>query len=215
MTTTVHAIKLGHSIGMTKILSIVELLFLYVAIPTLLSLVYVLPAEFKSGLILFIAHPGYLQLLTTNFIHPTFAHLQTNLQYYFLAVSLVIILENNRKRFLAMLLIVFGLVPIAASLVTLFYYSSSHYLQIVGFSAVVSSLLGYIIYLILEKLYKATPVKNHTAYLVWIGMSAIIILMTTAALGITEIYAVGHLANGLGHMTGYILGLIMCHLFGH
>jgi len=215
MTTTVHNTKEKYSFGITKSVSLIELLFVYVAIPTLLAWIYTLPPELKYRFILFFDHPGFLQLLTTNYVHQLFSHLQTNLFYYFLIMSIILVLETNRNRFRAMLLIVFGLIPLVTSVVTLQYFTAANYFQVIGFSAAVAGLFGYLIYLMVEKLYRVRQPGNYIAYLVWILVSAAIIMMSAAALGVTAVYSVGHLANGLGHLVGYVIGLIMCYLFRH
>lgn len=198
--------------GITKVASIPEIIGLYLGVPLALLLVYLLPAGIKAQFFtLHLEHPMILSLLTNAFSHDLASHLTANLMYYAVAISAILVLETNIRRFRYALASTLVAVPVLASAATLVYFQGSGIDHIVGFSGVVSGLLGYLIYLIVERMHSVTPMHRPHAFVMWISTSALIVFATAIAIGAVTLYQVGHLSNGVGHLVGYVAGIILAY----
>lgn len=199
--------------GISKLVRMPELLMLYLGVPMALLFVYLLPVGIKEQFFtLHLDHPMILALLTNAFNHDLYQHLASNLIYYILALTAIIAIETSLQRFQYMTLTIFVAVPIISSAATVLYFAGAGYGQLLGFSGIVSGYMGYVIYLIVEKMYQVTPMAKPHAFVIWVSLSSLIILATAASIGVISIYQIGHLSNGVGHLIGYTLGLLLCYI---
>lgn len=198
--------------GLTTKLSRIQWVGLYLWVPMVLLLVYYLPAQVKVNfLVLSIQHPTLLAMLTTTFTHSLASHLSTNLAYYLIAVSAIIFMETNFSRFKYTIVVIFGLIPVLASSAALIYFSNSGATQVLGFSAVISGLIGYAVYLLIERMYLVTP-KVTKALLTWGIIATMIVISLAISLSLVYTYQPGHISNGVGHLVGYVLGILLVYL---
>jgi membrane associated rhomboid family serine protease len=203
-----------HNLGITKLISNPELLFVYLGVPMSLVFIYLLPTSIKTQFFtLHLESPTAFSLLTSAFSHNLYSHLSNNLVYYLIAITAILIMETNIRRFRYVMLLSFTLVPVITSAASFVYFSGGVYTQMLGFSCIGTALIGYVVYLIVEKMYQVTPVARPHAFLLWISAAATIVFFVGLSLGAISIYQAGHLSNGVGHLVGYMLGLILAYLF--
>jgi membrane associated rhomboid family serine protease len=195
-------------------ISSVKLAALYLGVPLVLYLVYTLPQAIQEQFfLLYFQHPGFIQLLTNNYMHQLPGHLLSNVGYYLLVISMILILEKNLVRFNSLLFAMFSGVAIVTSAMTLVYFSSSGFSYIVGFSGIVAGLFGYFMFLVIEKLHSVTDMSRPHAFQAWAMITIVIFVLSMSALGITALYTAGHLSNGVGHLVGYIFGFMLAYIF--
>jgi len=195
-------------------ISSVKLAALYLGVPFMLYFIYTLPLAVQGQFFfLYIDHPGFIQLLTNNFIHQLPSHLLGNVGYYLLVLTFIIFLEKNSSRFSSLMFAMFSGVAIISSAFSWVYFSSSGVGYILGFSAVVAGLLGYLIFLVIEKLYVLSNAEGTYSFWSWAPVAVSLLILPTIALGITATYSVGHISNGVGHVVGYLLGFVLAYIF--
>lgn len=203
-----------NSPGITKLLSNQEMALVYLGVPFVLLFIYFLPMELRAQYFtLYLDHPMILSLITNAYNHSTASHLTTNLIYYLVGISTILVLETKISRFKTIVPVMFFIIPLVASAATIVFLSSAGYTQLVGFSGVVAGLVGYLILLVVEKMYSVTPMNKPGAKMAWLLVSAVIITATAASLGVVAVYQVGHLSNGVGHLVGYVIGLVLGYVF--
>lgn len=200
------------SYGISKVVSTHELILMYIGVPLALLFVYLLPFGIKTQFFtLHLDHPMILTLLTSAFNHDLYSHFAANVFYYAIVLSAILVIETNLRRFQYMALVMFTAVPILSSVATIVYFAGSGFGQMLGFSGIVSGFLGYLIYLIIEKMYQVTPITKPHALFTWASISILIVFSAALSIGAVSLYQVGHLSNGGGHLVGYLAGLVLAY----
>ncbi len=154
--------------------TLIEILIFFVLVPSFLTIVYCTDLN-KS----FFLYPDDATLFTiyfSNFAHANNTHFLGNFIYYIIIIGFVFLSENllnirKRIEFYLDISVIFILVPIIVSTITL---SKSDILPppYMGFSGVVSALVGYSFSLYIVYLYKIVNLKSDR---IWIIFSMLVI----------------------------------------
>ncbi|ADI74730.1 hypothetical protein Metev_1899 [Methanohalobium evestigatum Z-7303] len=120
-----------------------DILFLFVFLPLFLTVVYF--TSLNSAFILHTDDYTIFTIYATNFAHFDYNHFMSNLLSYMVIILLIFIFFRifglcERKNFYLNLLTIFIIAPFGISLFSLLIYDMD---KILGFSGIVSSLLGY------------------------------------------------------------------------
>jgi membrane associated rhomboid family serine protease len=139
-------------------------------IPIALFLLFLLPSNLKELLILHRDYSNIYDIFTTHFIHEEFSHLVDNIIIYMIVTFLLyaLLLTLNRKELFYELLIVnLSIVPIVISLIWMpvnkFIWTGA--LRTFGFSGIVSSISGMVVYAYILLLHKKIKINTFYAYL--------------------------------------------------
>jgi len=127
----------------------INFFIIFIGIPGLLYLLFLLPANVKEMLILHRDYFNGLDIFANNFVHKDFNHLESNLIFYeCLIFILYIILFNNRRLFYTLLVINLFIVPLVISLIwiPINRFIIKQISTTYGFSGIVSSIAGMVIY---------------------------------------------------------------------
>lgn len=116
----------------------------FLAIPAVLAFLFLIPQGVKDQLIMQISAPTPLSVFASNFVHSDAMHFLGNLVFYLLACFVLFNIEPDVKRFRLVLVALLVVVPILASVVTLYAMPKLKTSQ--GFSAVVAGLIGYVLF---------------------------------------------------------------------
>jgi len=116
-----------------------------ILVPSILTLLYLLPENLRENLVLYPKNPTLVSLFFSNYVHENFYHLLGNLISYIFTIILLLILNNNRKRFYIEIIPIFLILPWINSLaIVLLLRDVLH--RSLGFSAINSGLIGYLLY---------------------------------------------------------------------
>jgi hypothetical protein len=139
-------------------------------IPIVLFLLFLLPGNLKEMLVLHRDYSNVYDIFTTNFIHEEFSHLAFNVTAYIVVILLfyVLLLTLNKKELFYKLLIVnLSIVPILISLIWIpvnkFIWTGA--LRTLGFSGIVSSISGMVVYAYILLLHEKIKINTSYAYL--------------------------------------------------
>lgn len=128
-------------------------------VPPALFLLFLLPNKVKEMLVLHRDYSNVYDIFTTNFIHEDFSHLAFNITAYAVVILLLYILLltlNKKELFYTLLILNLSVVPILISLVWIpvnkLVWTGA--LRTLGFSGIVSSISGMVIYAYILLLHK-------------------------------------------------------------
>jgi hypothetical protein len=121
-----------------------EWVFYFLIIPTALYLVYLLPDALKQSLVLNPKQPTPISIFANHYIHDSLDHLTSNLVGYLLSVGLIFNIETSKTRFHRVTVFFLIGLPIITSLILVIFFPFN--VSMFGFSAIVSALIGYIVY---------------------------------------------------------------------
>lgn len=128
-------------------------LFYFLFVPALLTYIYFLPDSVKETY--FILIPSKItpySLFLSNYVHSNLPHFSANLVSYLAVCFLIFNFETNKRRFYTYSLLMFLALPWIVSIVSLNIIGLNTTYQ--GFSGLVSSLYGYLTYVVYRFLKK-------------------------------------------------------------
>lgn len=138
----------------SKIWKINDFIFFFVLIGTILTIIYLLPEKIKYYFILQQSNNTLISIFLSNYTHTDFNHFIGNLMIYWIIILLLLNLETNKKFFYEVSAFIFLILPFMSSFAVLYYTTRFSSL---GFSAIVSGFMGYLIYAVynyLKNIYK-------------------------------------------------------------
>ena len=145
-----------------------------ILIPSLLAIIFVLlhfHPQLKDAVILQPSNPTVISVYLSNYAHIEFRHFFENLVSYFLLISLIFRFGTMRNRFHLNLILIFTALPVLCSLSSIYYLSN---LRSLGFSGIVSGLMGYLLYSVyyyVEKEWRIRLNKNFIFLIVVFNLS--------------------------------------------
>lgn len=119
----------------------------FILIPSFLIIVYSLllfVPQLKAIFVLQPSNPTLISIYFSNYAHIEFSHFLNDLISYYILIYLIFIFETNRKRLYINMILFFTVLPVLCSLSTVYYLPKLR--ACLGFSCVVSGLLGYLLY---------------------------------------------------------------------
>lgn len=128
-------------------------IFYFLLVPGLLLFIYFLPVSVKETY--FILYPSKITLYSfflSNYVHSNIPHISANLSSYLAVCFLIFNFETDKHRFYAYSMLMLLVLPWIISLVSLSIIGPDTTYQ--GFSGIVSSLYGYLTYVIYRFLKK-------------------------------------------------------------
>jgi hypothetical protein len=139
-----------------------EFIFYFIAIPSLLILIYLLPNWITNSFKLDINNITFLTAILSNYTHQNLGHLLGNLGMYVLLIFLILNIETNKKEFywfsgFALIILAFIIKPIVK--LFLYLFQINNFPPSIGFSGIVAFFNGYFIYA-LYKYFKLKADKN-------------------------------------------------------
>jgi len=139
-------------------------------IPIVLFLLFLLPSNLKEMLVLHRDYSNVYDVFTTNFIHDEFSHLALNVMAYTIVILLLYILLltlNKKELFYKLLIANLSIIPIFISLIWIpvnkFVWNGA--LRTLGFSGIVSSICGMVVYAYILFLHEKIKINTFYAYL--------------------------------------------------
>lgn len=139
-------------------------------IPVILFIVFYLPSDIKESLILHKTHVTLINIFTNHFVHEEFTHITFNVISYTIVVPLLLILcyvLQKEKIFYKLFLTNLTLIPIFISLIWIpvnqFIWTGAQ--KILGFSGIVSSFCGMLIYTYIFLLHEKLKINTTYAYI--------------------------------------------------
>jgi large-conductance mechanosensitive channel len=152
-------------------------------IPIVLFLLFLLPGNLKEILVLHRDYSSVYDIFTTNFIHEEFSHLAFNVMAYTIVIFLLYILLltlNKKELFYKLLIINLSIVPILISLIWIpvnkFRWTGA--LRTLGFSGIVSSICGMVVYAYILLLHEKIKINTFYAYLSSIFLIPLLFTLT-------------------------------------
>lgn len=127
------------------------IIILFMFIPAIVFLLYLLPDNFKDKLILNLSEPSLVSIFFSNYVHKTYSHLKGNISNYYLVMFFVFLLNlsTNRRKFYLDLSLIFLVLPFFNYVINLLIFKiflHSNIKRTYGFSAIVSGFFGYLSY---------------------------------------------------------------------
>jgi hypothetical protein len=203
--------------------------FFFILIPVILVLIFLLPQNIKdSYLILNTTHPLEFQTYLLNeFTHSAFNHLFQNLGCYFLAMLIIFSLDCKQIRFKIMAVFSFIVIPIVASIFTIFLFNAiGKGVSSQGFSGVVFALLAYALVLfilfflsdfldMMESGVTFTGWRKVVYFSLFIILGIILVILIQYGIQVSLfIQTEGLASNGIGHFVGYFGSFLMLSIYG-
>lgn len=179
------------------------------------------PFDFlNSSFILNPQSPQVSSVFLMHYTHLELVHLCQNLFFYLIFVTIIFVIEIDKKRLIYCSFLFFLLLPFILSEISILFLTSfpNNIHSAKGFSGIVFAFAGYTIYLliipyvsqIIQGLKNAYEIKDFSRFFplvsVWIFMNLILviaIMFTGFSLG--QFLGEG---NGIAHFVGYISGWI-------
>jgi hypothetical protein len=149
----------------SKIWNIYDFIFFFVLIGAILTIIFLLPEKIKYYFILQPSNNTLISIFLSNYTHTDFNHFIQNLIIYWIIILLLLNLETNKKLFYQVSAFLFIILPFMSSFAVIYYISGFSSL---GFSAIVSGFMGYLIYAVynyLKNIYKL-PLNYHFPFLI-------------------------------------------------
>jgi len=122
----------------------VDYIIFFLIIPLILTSIFLLPTSIKQNLILNPLNPTLISIFFSNYTHTEAQHFLSNLLIYLITIFLLFNIETNRKLFLKVALLNFILLPFLVSWFIVYFLPKLPPTQ--GFSAILSSFVGYILF---------------------------------------------------------------------
>jgi hypothetical protein len=163
----------------------IDLFIIFIGIPGLLYLLFLLPADIKEMLILHRDYFNGLDIFANNFVHKDFNHLESNLIFYgCLIFILYILLFNNRRLFYTLLVINLFIVPLVISLIWIPVnrFVIKQISITYGFSGIVSSIAGMVIYGCILYLHKKINIDILNACYSLLTFAALLLTLNYSSL---------------------------------
>jgi hypothetical protein len=159
----------------------IDLFIFFIGIPSFLYLLFLLPADVKEMLILHRDYFNGVDIFANNFVHEDFSHLESNLAAYIVFISILYIaLFNNRRLFYILLMINLSIVPLVISLIwiPINRFIIRQILTTRGFSGIVSSIIGMVVFVYVLYLHKKIKINILYAYYSLLFFSALLLALT-------------------------------------
>jgi hypothetical protein len=155
-----------------------ELIVIFL-IPLPLFLLFLLPNDLKEMLVLHRDYSNIYDIYTANFVHEEFNNLTSNVVAYImftLVLYVLLLLLNKKELFYKLLLLNLSIVPIIVSLawIPVNRYYLTLFQRTLGFSGIVSSILGMAIYAYI--LFVHEKIKINIQYTYYSAISLILLL---------------------------------------
>lgn len=190
---------------------------LLLIVPTLLGLVFFLPASTREALVFGSVQPSVVTAFTAHYVHLTFPHLLGNLIVYAGAVGVgypLALLGNARRLYISLVLAVLLAYPFVLSTIQLATLGSG---RIVGFSGLALALVGLlpvVLFVYLQARIEGSVSVNDAPALFFFGTAAIAwrtaapnaivhpLAITSAAIGVLYVVPIGLRLARTGWETG-------------
>lgn len=121
-----------------------DFVFFYIIIPAVLTFMFLLPENIKYYFILIASNPTILSMFFSNYMHTSLSHFLGNLFSYFIIIFLLFNLEINKKIFYISSILIFLILPFVSSILLVYRFPALP--PSLGFSAIVASFNGYLVY---------------------------------------------------------------------
>jgi membrane associated rhomboid family serine protease len=215
-----------------------EWLFFYGFIPAVLTLVPLLPQMLQSSgipqtppndilnltFILDIYHPTIPAMFLMNYTHTDLIHFASNFFFYIFVITMIFIIERNKKRFFTLTTVFLLVLPIFISIVSILFLRGvpAQIPPSLGFSGILYAFFGSAIYLIFSLFHDAylnineawkiadTEKKFRIAYGILVINMGFLILIFLFGILIGSFFnsqGIG-IGNGIAHFFGFVCGLI-------
>ena len=164
----------------------------FILVPFILIVIYLLPENIRNIFILYPSNPTIISVFLSNYTHTGFAHLSGNVIKYFVVGFLIFMFETDRKRFYINMLLLFTVLPVLCSLLTLYYLPNS---ASWGFSGIVAGWMGYLLYAVYGYIKEEWRIALNANFVFLMVMINLLILLS--------IY------KWLGGLYGLLLSLLL------
>ena len=135
----------------------------FLLVPAVLTFVYILPFGIKDYLVLQPLNPTFLSIFFSNYTHIEFFHFFNNILAYLIIIFLIFNIETDKKLFYKTSLLIFILLPFISSLSII--YLTPTVSPTLGFSAISSAFLGYLLYAVYNFLKNAWKLSLNNSFL--------------------------------------------------
>lgn len=145
-----------------------EKIFLLLAIPLMLFLIYLIPSSIKDAyFILSKNNASIISMFLFNYTHSDFWHLAANLGAYLIVIFLIMKFETSKHEFYKAMAVVFLVLPFIASFATIDFATkyNPYALRFQGFSAIVAGLIGYFPYAVYKHIKNNWKVKLDVTFI--------------------------------------------------
>lgn len=147
----------------------------FILVPLILFVIYLLPENIRNIFILYPSNPTIISIFLSNYTHTGFAHLSGNVIKYFVVGFLIFVFETDRKRFSINMLLLFTVLPVVCSLLTLYYLPNS---VSWGFSGLVAGWMGYLLYAVYGYIKEEWGIALNANFVFLIVMINLLILLS-------------------------------------
>jgi hypothetical protein len=186
---------------------------------------------FNLTFLLDVYHPTIVSMFLMNYTHTELIHLCGNLSVYFLVMTIIFVLEYNKRRFFTTSTYFLILLPFIVSIVSILFFRGLpiNMVSFKGFSGIIMAYYGYSIYLLLftaqsgflaranNDWYDAKWIKKlQILYSIFVFSFILVIAIFLSGIIIGSFFTVegGALGNGIAHFTGFIFGLLVPIVYG-
>lgn len=184
------------------------------------------PLDFvNQTFILNMNNPTFLSMFLANYTHIEITHLCSNLLFYFLSISIIFLIEKNKKTFVNTSVLFLTILPFFISIISILFFSTIKANNPIGygFSGIVLAFLGYSMYLICKVVcetdinlepnlwnnYTSAQKMRYFGFLIWYNLFFLLSIPILAIAAGGFIFSGGSLGNGIAHFGGYIFGLLI------
>jgi hypothetical protein len=164
----------------------------FILVPLIIFVIYLLPENIRNIFILYPSNPTIISVFLSNYTHTGFTHLSGNVFNYFVVGFLIFVFEAGRKRFYINMLLLFTVLPVLCSLLTLYYLPNS---ASWGFSGIVAGWMGYLLYAVYGYIKEEWRIALNANFVFLMVMINLLILLS--------IY------KWLGWLYGLLLSLLL------
>jgi len=145
----------------------------FLIIPLILVIIYLLPQTIKNSFILLPTKATITNMFFSNYTHTSFSHLMNNLIGYFIIIFLIFHVETNKRIFYISSFLIFILLPLLSSLLVITIIPKIP--PALGFSAIVYSFFGYLLYSVYKFVNKSYKISVDYKFLLLLLMINILI----------------------------------------
>jgi hypothetical protein len=183
-----------------------------------------LTVNMARTLVLDINNPTLIGMFTSHYLHSlaSMDHIiSTSIMYIVITIGIIALNTRKKPIYYVTAAIFFLALPFTISSLNLLFLQYFTGTTVIGFSAIDCAFFGYLAYLIIITMWDFAITYNYGKYeaVPWFYinkflMGTIAIVIIPIVYYIIETVALNPYANGIGHVSGYIYGLIIPQLVG-